>query len=310
MQKEAQQENPVFVLGELLVDIFPDYQRIGGAPFNFAYHLKNFGMPVRFMSRIGRDAYGDEILSMLNRNRFSTADIQLDADHPTGQVQVSFDRNGQPEFDILDDVAFDHIDFEGCLPVETPFSLVYFGTLIQRTQGGFSRFQAFLDQLDPEIFCLYDINLRQGTRQPKVIEFSLEKADIVKLNEEELDYLCREMLHTENRSEATVFSLMAQYDIQLLSLTRGSDGSELFLADHEHFSVSASDVNPIVDTVGAGDAYAAVLALGYLRRWNPEQILSIATMFSASICRIEGAVPEDAAFYQHMRNMIGGASNG
>lgn len=305
-----QEKERIVVVGELLVDIFPDYQRIGGAPFNFAYHLKNFGFPVRFISRIGRDAYGDEILAMLNRNSFSTADIQVDEAHPTGQVHVSFDRNAQPQFDIMPDVAFDHIDFNACLPLETPLSLVYFGTLIQRTEGGCARLQAFLDQIDSGVPCFYDINLRSGTRQPDVIEYSLKKADIVKLNEEELDYLCREMLQTEERSESAVFPLMSQYNIRALCLTRGSEGSELFLDNHEHFSVSASNVDPIVDTVGAGDAYAAVLALGYLRGWHPERILSLATMFSASICRIEGAVPEDPAFYQHLRNMIEDDANG
>ncbi|MFP4225848.1 MAG: PfkB family carbohydrate kinase [Desulfobacterales bacterium] len=300
----------ILVTGELLVDIFPDYKRIGGAPFNFAYHLKNFGMPVRFVSRLGRDAYGDEILSMLSRNRFDASDIQMDETHATGQVHVSFDRAGNPEFDIMADAAFDYIDFTPYQELPAKPVLVYFGTLIQRTEGGSARLQAFLDGLDPDVPCFYDINLRQGTHQPKVINHSLRKADIVKLNEDELDYIRREILQTDDRTEAGVFALMAQYNIDVLSLTRGSEGSELFIGDHEHFSVSATNVDPIVDTVGAGDAYAAVLALGYLRGWHPERILSHATMFSASICRIEGAVPEDTAFYQHMRNMIEGEANG
>ena len=300
----------IFVAGELLVDIFPDYKRIGGAPFNFAYHLKNFGMPIKFVSRIGRDAYGDEILAMLERNQFDAADIQRDSAHATGQVQVSFDRAGNPGFDIMPDVAFDYIDFSPYTAMTDRLDMVYFGTLIQRTTEGASRLQAFLDSLDPGIPCFYDINLRQGTHQPKVINHSLNKADIVKLNEDELDYINQEILQTGDRSEAAVFSMMDQYDIQVLSLTRGKDGSELFLSGSEHFSVTASNVDPIVDTVGAGDAYAAVLALGYLRGWQPERILTQATMFSASICRIEGAVPEDAAFYQHMKNMIEGNENG
>jgi len=300
----------ILVTGELLVDIFPDYKRIGGAPFNFAYHLKNFGMPVRFVSRIGRDAFGDEILSMLSRNQFDAADVQLDEAHATGQVQVSFDRTGNPEFAILPDVAFDYIDFTPYTELPVQPEMVYFGTLIQRTAAGCARLQSFLDSLDPQIPCFYDINLRQGTHQPKVINHSLRKADIVKLNEDELDYIHREILQTDKKTAAGAFALMDQYNIEVLSLTRGNEGSELFLSGREHFSVHAADVDPIVDTVGAGDAYAAVLALGYLRGWHPERILSHATMFSASICRIEGAVPDDPAFYQHMRNMIEGNANG
>jgi len=300
----------ILVTGELLVDIFPDYKRIGGAPFNFAYHLKNFGMPVRFISRIGRDAYGDEILAMLSRNQFDAADIQVDETHATGQVQVSFDRAGNPEFDIMPDAAFDYIDFTPYLSLTEQPEMVYFGTLIQRTEDGCARLQAFLDSLDPQVPCFYDINLRQGTHQPKVINHSLQRADIVKLNEDELHYIYQEILQTDAETESGVFALMDQYNIEVLSLTRGKEGSELFINGREHFSVHAADVDPIVDTVGAGDAYAAVLALGYLRGWHPERILSNATMFSASICRIEGAVPEDADFYQHMRNMIEGNANG
>ncbi len=300
----------IFVIGELLVDIFPDYKRIGGAPFNFAYHLKNFGMPVRFLSRIGQDAYGEEILSMLARNQFNASDIQKDPDHPTGQVLVSFDGAGNPEFDIMPDVAYDYIDFSPYQSMEASLDMVYFGTLIQRSADGFSRVQAFLDSLDSETPCFYDVNLRQGLRQPKVINYSLKKADIVKLNEEELEYISREIIQTDEKTEAAAFSMMAQYNIQVLSLTRGHEGSELFLSSHDHFSVSATDVEPIVDTVGAGDAYAAVLALGHLRGWPPEKILSNATMFSASICRIEGAVPENITFYQHMKNMIEDDFNG
>lgn len=296
----------VFVIGELLVDIFPDYKRIGGAPFNFAYHLKNLGVPVRFLSRIGRDAYGEEILSMVKHNRFRADDIQIDPDHATGQVQVSFDEEDTPHFAIMEDAAYDHIDFAACAPVQQPPAMIYFGTLIQRTPDGFSRLQTFLDSMDPEVPCFYDANLRQGTRQPEVIHRSLRRADIVKLNEEELDYISREMVDSREQGEARVFALMQQYRIRALSLTRGKEGSELFLDDRQHFSVSAQNVDPIVDTVGAGDAYAAVLALGWLKHWHPQRMLSLATLFSASICRIEGAVPEDAAFYQHMRNMIEG----
>lgn len=300
----------ILVVGELLVDIFPDYKRIGGAPFNFAYHLKNFGLPVRFISRIGEDDLGAEIKSMLDRNGFERDGIQVDPAHPTGRVEVSFDGRGQPRFNIMKDAAFDHIDFAACAPCEEPFSMVYFGTLIQRTPEGCARLKAFLDQLDSGVTCFYDINLRPGLYQPEVIHYSLNRADIVKINEEELEYIRREILQTDGNREDVVFSLMERYNIRLVSLTRGSEGSELFLTGRYHYSISASDVDPIVDTVGAGDGYSAVLALGYIRGWDPQRILSTATMFSASICRIEGAVPSDISFYQHMRDILAGSFNG
>lgn len=140
----------ILVTGELLVDIFPDYRRIGGAPFNFAYHLKNFGMPVRFVSRLGRDAYGDEILSMLSRNRFDAADIQMDETHATGQVHVSFDRAGNPEFDIMADAAFDYIDFTPYLSLSEPPDMVYFGTRSSAPKRGAQGFRVFLTAWIPK----------------------------------------------------------------------------------------------------------------------------------------------------------------
>ena len=97
----------ILVIGEILFDVFPNYMRLGGAPFNFAYHLKNFGFDVRFISRIGRDDAGREILHRLELARFDLKYIQVDDVHPIGSVNVQLDKNGAPKFDIISDVAYD-----------------------------------------------------------------------------------------------------------------------------------------------------------------------------------------------------------
>jgi len=102
----------VLVLGEILFDIFPQYRRIGGAPFNFAFHLKKLGVPVRFISCVGEDEPGQRILEFLNSHGFALEDIKIDANHPSGRVLVRLDGRGMPEFDILPDVAYDYIDHE------------------------------------------------------------------------------------------------------------------------------------------------------------------------------------------------------
>ena len=95
----------ILVIGEILFDEFPDYRRLGGAPFNFAYHLKNFGFDVRFISRIGMDDAGREILHKLELARFDLDDIQVDDVRPTGSVNVQLDKSGAPQFDIIAEVA-------------------------------------------------------------------------------------------------------------------------------------------------------------------------------------------------------------
>ncbi|MEA1947121.1 MAG: PfkB family carbohydrate kinase, partial [Thermodesulfobacteriota bacterium] len=138
----------ILVIGEILFDWFPEYRRIGGAPFNFAYHLKNVGMPVRFMTRIGNDSDGKEILLKLKQLGFIMDDIQVDDRYDTGKVMVSLDRHGSPQFDIRSDVAYDHIAFPpaiGAFPVDE-IRLVYFGSLIQRTENGFNVIRKILSQ--------------------------------------------------------------------------------------------------------------------------------------------------------------------
>ena len=125
----------ILSIGEILVDIFPNYERIGGAPFNFAYHMKKFGFPTRFISRIGCDETGENINRFISESGFDKKDIQLDADHPTGRVQVQLNEKGIPDFEILKDVAYDHISFDTVINncKENPPEFVYFGSLIQRT---------------------------------------------------------------------------------------------------------------------------------------------------------------------------------
>ncbi|MFO7497130.1 MAG: PfkB family carbohydrate kinase [Desulfobacterales bacterium] len=121
----------VLVIGEVLFDVFPQYRRIGGAPFNFAYHLHHLGLPVRFVSRIGADAPGREVLAFFESCGLDAGDLQLDPTHATGQVQVSLDNDAVPTFDIRPNMAYDHIDVDRNLEklLAAPPRLIYFGTL-------------------------------------------------------------------------------------------------------------------------------------------------------------------------------------
>ena len=101
----------ILVIGEILFDLFKNEKQLGGAPFNFAYHLKNLGFPVRYISRIGNDSHGKEILTLLKQYLFNIDDIQIDSHHETGTVLVQLNSSGNPTFRIKPDVAYDYIGY-------------------------------------------------------------------------------------------------------------------------------------------------------------------------------------------------------
>lgn len=287
----------ILAIGEILFDIFPEYKRLGGAPFNFAFHLKNMGMPVCFISRIGNDTEGGEIVKQLKKYGFEIKNIQIDGKHRTGKVIVRLDDKGVPDFDILTDVAYDYIEFDSEIVslVNENIKLVYFGSLAQRSEHGFKTIQRILSQRHPETRALYDVNLRPNCFSMPVITESLKQCDVVKLNDEELRIL-KEMFAFKKNDRAFIEYLLVRYGIEMLSLTRGGNGSDLFTVD-QHYRIKPTPLEDVADTVGAGDAYTAILSIGYMNNWSPELILEQATEFAARICRRKGAIPSDPKFY-------------
>jgi fructokinase len=295
----------ILVIGEILFDEFPNDKRLGGAPFNFAYHLKNFDFDVRFISRIGIDDAGQEILHQLELSGFDLDDIQIDNVHATGRVNVQLDKNGAPQFDIISDVAYDYIEFipqyhSGLID---DAQLIYFGSLVQRSETGYENLHAFISAGASQVLNFYDINLRADCYNKAIIEKSLLKTDILKLSMEELAKL-RQMLSIKKNNDAFIQYLMEDYALATVSLTKGESGSELFTKQGS-FSSSAIKAIKVVDSVGAGDAYAAMLAAGILKNWQPEDILERASLFSSRICEIKGAIPESSFFYQPFRPLFG-----
>ena len=295
----------VLVIGEILFDVFPDYRRLGGAPFNFAYHLKNFGFNVRFISRIGMDDAGKEILHRLELAGFNLDDMQIDDDHPTGSVKVKLDKSGAPQFDIISEVAYDYIEFipDNHASLIDKARIIYFGSLVQRSEAGCENLQAFISRNSSKKLNFYDINLRPGCYSNDIIEKSLSKTDILKLNTGELEKLMQ-MQSLKMEKGKFVHYLMETHSIRTVSLTKGELGSELF-TNHGIFNSDSADVIKVVDSVGAGDAYAAMLAAGMLKNWSPRAILERASLFASRICEIKGAIPESSSFYEPFKPLFG-----
>ncbi|MBI9083255.1 MAG: hypothetical protein JEZ11_06615 [Desulfobacterales bacterium] len=291
----------VIVIGEILIDRFPDYQRIGGAPFNFAFHLKQAGVPVRLISRIGEDPDGERIRRSIVDSGFDANDLQVDPLYSTGAVEVTLDADGGATFDILTDVAYDHLRLDH-LPESLPWAetdMIYFGSLVQRTAFAGGQLKALLERRGPRTRCFCDINLRPPHYTRAVIESSLAYADILKLSDGE----CREIGRMAGGPDSPVDCarwLMGRYGIELVAITAGAGGSCIVTAGEVVEAPALPDIT-VVDTVGAGDGYGAILALGLLRGAALKDIAVTAADFAARICGLAGAVPEDRQFYAQQR---------
>lgn len=291
----------ILAIGEILFDIFPKYRRIGGAPYNFAYHIKQMGWPVRFISRIGKDENGRAILSSVKAAGLHPEDLQIDDHRDTGKVTVSIDNNGNHQFDIVKNTAYDQLELDESMMriIGRKPELLYFGTLIQRTNHGFRTVQHLLEIKPETTRCFYDINLRPGCWNRSIIAASLEYTDVLKLNAEELDTL-GSIINRRGETADVVRFLMDRYKIEMVAVTHGKSGSELFTSG-EHYETDTVESVEFIDSVGAGDAFAAVLAIGYLQKRQPGWILDRASRFASRICGIEGAVPSDINLYSGFR---------
>jgi fructokinase len=295
----------IFVIGEVLIDQFPTYQRLGGAPLNFAFHLHCLGKSVRLVTRVGNDADGRRILDHLKRWGLSTADVQIDQQHATGRVRVTMASDGSPSFQILTPSAYDYINLEPYFSEEDfdRTELIYFGSLIQRSNLGFSQIRRFLKACSPNSRCFCDINLRSPHYSVEVINHCLKHADILKLNNDELSMI-GQILDCGHSQSRIISHLTIDYGLSILALTNGAEGSTVFQKGRRYHAPKPEKIT-VRDTVGAGDAFAAILAAGILRNRPMRSILSTATDFAAYICSQPGAIPENTEVYKSYARQLG-----
>lgn len=294
----------ILAVGEILFDMLPEGRRLGGAPFNFAYHIHRLNGPLRFLSRIGNDPEGREIEDFLNAVQFPLDDLQRDQEHPTGRVHVTLDAQGSPQFEILPGVAYDYIVSTASLErfVAQECRLIYFGSLIQRTGQGAATLQRILKNRGPETKCLFDVNLRPDCWNADTLNGSLRDTDLLKLNRDELQILA-DINAIGGDIDAAVAALMARFQIEVVALTLGGQGSCLFTAEGRHDGQPVGEI-AVKDTVGAGDAFAAMLAIGYLHGWPADRILTSASHLAAAVCGIAGATPTDDTFYDTLQETL------
>ncbi len=282
--------SPVLVgLGEILWDQLPAGRQLGGAPANFAYHVRAMGGGSAIISAVGDDDPGREILHCLDRLGLNRTFVVTDSRHPTGTVSVRIDSQGVPTYTIRENTAWDFITFHpGMAALADTVDVVCFGSLCQRSPGSRGTIHRFLRATRPGCKRIFDINLRQSFYSRQLIEESLRISNILKLNDNELKVLA-EMFGLVGNTSNQISQLLRIYPLELIALTRGPRGAVLYTrsASSECGGFPAS----VVDTVGAGDAYTAALALGLLAGASLDDINRRACCLAAFVCSQQGATP-------------------
>ncbi|WP_455672619.1 carbohydrate kinase family protein [Phocaeicola sp.] len=277
-------------MGEALWDVLPEGKKLGGAPANFAYHMSQFGYDSVVISAVGDDKLGDEIL-----DSFEAKQLQHEIEkvpYPTGVVQVMLDDAGVPCYEIKENVAWDNIPFTPALEeLARRTQAVCFGSLAQRSVVSRETINRFLDAmpLKEGQYKIFDINLRQGFYTKEILDNSFNKCNILKINDEELITISRLFGFPGIDLQDKCWILLAKYNLKMLILTCGINGSYVFTPGEVSF-VETPRVE-VADTVGAGDSFTAAFIAAILAGKAVPDAHKLAVNVSAYICTQNGAMP-------------------
>lgn len=283
------------IVGEVLFDCFPDGNVVlGGAPFNVAWHLQGFGLNPLMVSAVGHDENGRRVLDAMHKWGMDQSGIQVLERFPTGQVTVSL-QDGQPSYEICADQAYDNINSDLLVQQlnDAEVSLLYHGSLIARTEHSRSLLESVKNTCNAPIYI--DVNLRPPWWELGVVKNTLTNARWVKLNEDEL----LTIMEVSDDSTTSLFEyardFLDEFDLGLVIVTQGELGAFCVSSD-DMISGTPVEAN-VVDTVGAGDSFAAVTILGLARGWPLSLVMERALEFAAVICEQQGATSTDKSLY-------------
>ncbi|GAC1669781.1 MAG: carbohydrate kinase [Candidatus Acidiferrum sp.] len=288
-------------LGEILWDMFPAGKQLGGAPANFAYMCNLLGDRGIVASRVGADTLGNEIIQHLTDVGLETTYLQVDATHPTGTVLVHVDQQGQPSYQITQNVAWDYLHWDHLYEsLARQVDAVCFGTLAQRSPHSRVTVRRFLESVPARTLKVFDVNFRQEFYSTEAVAESTDFADILKVNEFELPRLASMLGIAYKDEESCTHKLLEGHPLRLVCVTRGDRGSRLVSPDggdqHPGFCV------PIVDAVGAGDAFTAALVHFFLRGASLAEMNVAANILGSWVVGKPGAMPAaDAALLEKIR---------
>ncbi|HET8807656.1 MAG TPA: carbohydrate kinase [Methylophaga sp.] len=278
------------VFGEALFDCFADQQKLGGAPFNVAWHLQAFGDAPQFISRVGDDALGQQIKNAMQQWGMDLTALQTDTNRPTGTVNVSL-KGSEPHYEISDNAAYDYID-KAMLPALRNDVIVYHGSLALRHSNNHEVLAHLVNA--PSVSVFVDVNLRAPWWEKESLFASLERARWVKLNADEL----AELGFQSADLLQDMIRMQTNFQLEQLIVTRGEQGAIVRCNDGQVYEFPPSTADKVADTVGAGDAFSAMYLHGLLHGWPVTQILPKAQAFAAAVVGLQGAFTDDVTFYQ------------
>ena len=276
-------------IGEVLWDLLPAGRQSGGAPANFAYHAGALGAEARVVSRVGRDADGRDLVARLGQLGVRTDAVEEDPAAQTGTVAIEVGADGQPRYVIHEGVAWDRLaGEEPGRRAAAAADVVCFGSLAQRAEPSRATIRELVRSAPADALKLFDINLRQHYHSPEVIEASLALANVLKVNEPELDLLAG-MFGLPGDERGRVAELARRWGLRAVAYTRGDRGSLLHAGGEwsDHPGVPTA----VADTVGAGDSFTAALSLGLIAGWPMDVVHGRAAEIAAFVCSQPGGSP-------------------
>ena len=278
-------------LGEVLWDVLPEGKKLGGAPANFAYHAGQFlgSDNTIAISALGEDQLADETIEALREHNLN--DLLPRVPYPTGTVQVSLAEGGIPTYDIKENVAWDNIPFDDDIAaIARNCRAVCFGSLAQRNIVSRTTIQKFLDATPDDCLKIFDINLRQQFYTKEIIQESIRRCNILKINDEELVLIGRMFGYPGLDIENKCWLILGKYNLDLLVLTCGTNGSYVFTPGNVSFQETPKVT--VADTVGAGDSFTGSFVGSILSGKSVAEAHHTAVRVSAFVCTQNGAMPE------------------
>ncbi|HSK43554.1 MAG TPA: carbohydrate kinase [Candidatus Binatia bacterium] len=282
----------IVAIGEVLWDILPSAEHLGGAPFNFAWHAHNLGHEVCFVSAVGNDRRGQQALEQMSEAGLSTRFISRVPAHPTGTVTVAMDPHGVPQYTIHRPAAYDlpalSPDDFGALLQPAP-DWIYFGTLQQMSAPAHDLVLKLLAAA-PSAKRFYDVNLRCDSFTPELVRTLARHAHILKLNEQEVPAIQQIGAVQRDSREQFCRNCLSAFQLDGICITLGPQGCAL-LMNNEYLEAPGVAVK-VADTIGAGDAFSAALLHGINAGWTAPQIADFANRVGALIASHSGGTPK------------------
>lgn len=276
-------------IGDILWDCFPEGRKIGGAPANFAYYMKQFGFESLMISAVGEDELGAEIHETLDR--IGLDHVLQTVDYPTGTVMIELDENGIPSYRIIENVSYDNISYtEQIDQIAKKCTVLCFGTLAQRnsvSRDSIRRFLQAMPQTD-ETYKVFDINLRQNFYDKDIVAESLRLCNVFKVNDEELAVVKDMFGYSGDDDQEVCRQILSDWDLKYLILTCGTSGSYVY-ADGEESFLPTPEVE-VADTVGAGDSFIGTFMALILKGATVKEAHKLAVAVSAYVCTQYGGM--------------------